>query len=55
MRIKPGTKPDVCHVNGETLKLGGELMGVSPSSLGHAVIRGMTIRMISQFSAFAFA
>ena len=51
LRIKPGTKLDVCHVNGETLELGGEFTGVPPSSLDHAVIEGMTMRMIMLGSA----
>ena len=33
MRTKPGSKLDVCTVNGQRLELAGEFNGLSPSSL----------------------
>jgi hypothetical protein len=51
MRMKPGSKPDVCNLEGERLEFAGEFTGVTPSSLDHAVIPGMTMRMIMLNSA----
>jgi hypothetical protein len=41
----------VCTVDGQRLALAGEFNGLSPSSLNHAVIPGMTMRMIMLSSA----
>ena len=51
MRTKPGSKLDVCTVEGQRLALAGEFNGLAPSSLQHAVIPGMTMRMIMLNSA----
>ncbi len=51
MRTKPGSRLDVCTVNGQRLALAGEFVGLSPSSLEHAVMPGMSMRMIMLSSA----
>ncbi len=46
LRTKPGTKLDSCTDQGHRIKLAGLFTGQSPSSLVHAVIPGMTMRLI---------
>jgi hypothetical protein len=46
LRTKPGAKLDSCTDQGHRIKLAGLLTGQSPSSLDHAVIPGMTMRLI---------
>lgn len=45
MRTKPGAKLTSCLVDGNRILLAGLFSGVSPSSLDHAVIPGMTMRL----------
>jgi hypothetical protein len=46
LRTKPGAKLDSCTDQGHRIKLAGLFTGQSPSSLDHAVIPGMTMRLI---------
>jgi hypothetical protein len=51
LRTKRGATWPTCTVNGQRLQLAGLFTGVSPSSLDHAVIPGMTMRLILLSSA----
>ena len=46
LRTKPGAKLNSCTDQGHRIKLAGLFTGQSPSSLDHAVIPGMTMRLI---------
>ena len=51
LRTKPGAKLTSCTVGGQEIIVAGLFSGVAPSSLDHAVIPGMTMRLFLLSSA----
>ncbi len=45
MRTRPGARLDSCIDSGQKVELAGLFSGLTPSSLDHAVVRGVTMRL----------
>jgi hypothetical protein len=45
LRTKPGARLSTCTVDSQRLRLAGIFTGLPPSSLDHAVVPGMTMRL----------